>query len=529
MKTTAGFHLRSALAALGLLLAPAVHAGKFADFDGDGRSDIFWRNSATGENYLYPMNGAAIAPGEGYLRAVPDQDWRVVGIGDFDGLGGADLLWRNDSTGEHYVYLMQGTAIVGEGYLRTIAELYWQVAGVGDFDGDGRSDILWRNLKNGQNYIYLMDGLAIKPGEGYIRTVGEGNWLVVGVGDFDGNGRADILWRNMQSGQNYAYLMQGTTIVGEGYLPTVPGVDWQVATVAEFDGDGRADILWRNAASGENYLYRMLGTSIIAEGYLRTVAGTAWQIKGAADFNGDGRADVLWRNSASGENYVFLMNGFAIADEGYTRAVPQLEWDMIARTPTARFDAVPTTLDAIMHVVDLTVGTHEIEVPYTCGSDLRINCSAGGVPRNPLPRLLLMRDAVSVAPTADPLVYGVAASGSVVSPAGAANTITVYYNGLDCNVRVNTTAGTSATVQISGTVAFGRQIPGGPIDRVGITALDVSGVQSADLTVTGEFGLCALAASTLVFMQDFLVNLMQGELRYAACGAPGAPAFLQCP
>jgi hypothetical protein len=36
-----------------------------------------WRNLATGENYLYPMDGTTIKPGEGYLRTVADQDWRV--------------------------------------------------------------------------------------------------------------------------------------------------------------------------------------------------------------------------------------------------------------------------------------------------------------------------------------------------------------------------------------------------------------------------------------------------------------------
>src|SRR5204862_483092 len=42
-----------------------------ADFSGDGRSDVLWRNSATGENYIYLMNGAAVRT-EGFLRTVED-------------------------------------------------------------------------------------------------------------------------------------------------------------------------------------------------------------------------------------------------------------------------------------------------------------------------------------------------------------------------------------------------------------------------------------------------------------------------
>jgi hypothetical protein len=48
---------------------------KVGDFDGDGRSDVLWRKSSPGENYLYLMNGQDIVA-DGYLRAVPDASWR---------------------------------------------------------------------------------------------------------------------------------------------------------------------------------------------------------------------------------------------------------------------------------------------------------------------------------------------------------------------------------------------------------------------------------------------------------------------
>src|SRR3954463_11387593 len=105
------------------------------DFNGDGRSDILWRNVTTGENYLYPMNGRQILAEEGYLRTVPDLNRKIAGIGDFDGDGKSAILWRNSSTGENYIYLMDGTTIVGEGYIRTVPDQNWQVAGIGDFDG----------------------------------------------------------------------------------------------------------------------------------------------------------------------------------------------------------------------------------------------------------------------------------------------------------------------------------------------------------------------------------------------------------
>ena len=307
-----------------------------ADFNGDRRSDILWRYRVSGENYVYLMDEKNIA-GEGYLRTVEDQAWKVAGVGDFDGNGKADVLWRNAATGENYVYFMDGASILNEGYLRAVADLNWRIAGIGDFDGDGKDDILWRNSSSGENYAYFMNGLSI-VNEGYLRTVANQAWEIAGVGDFDGDEKADILWRHATSGENYLYLMSGLSIANEGYLRAVADTDWRVAAVADFDGDGQADILWRNSSTGANYLYFMHGTAIKpGEGYLRTVADPAWRIVATGDYDGDGRADILWRNSTSGENYVYFMDGLAIKpNEGYLRAVADASWRVVSGPPLAR-------------------------------------------------------------------------------------------------------------------------------------------------------------------------------------------------
>ena len=109
--------------------------------------------------------------------------------------------------------------------LRIVCMPSWSVMGSGDYNGDGKADIVWRNAGTGDTYLYLLSGMSI-TGEGYVRNV-PAPWTIVGTGDYDGDGKSDILWRNTATGDDYLFLMNGMSITSEGYLPTVP-TDWAV-------------------------------------------------------------------------------------------------------------------------------------------------------------------------------------------------------------------------------------------------------------------------------------------------------------
>jgi hypothetical protein len=136
----------------------------------------------------------------------------------------------------------------------------WSIQGVGDFDGNGKSDILWVNSSTGEVYIWLMNGTTIAssgspgttlPESSTACCVGVGNgWSIQGVGDYDGSGRASILWRNLTSGQTYLWLMNGTTIGSQGTAAVVAAA-WQIATLAPY---GCSDLVFCNILSETNFV-----------------------------------------------------------------------------------------------------------------------------------------------------------------------------------------------------------------------------------------------------------------------------------
>ena len=164
------------------------------DFDGDGKSDILWHDTATGASTIWKSGSSSTQIA---MTRVTDTSWTIAGIGDFNGDGKSDILWHHVITGANAIW-NEGLYAKGQ-TLTTVTDLDWEIVGIGDFDGNGKDDILWRHKYTGANAIWK-EGLYAKGQN--LTTTTDLDWKVVGVGDFDGNGKADILWRHRADGRN---------------------------------------------------------------------------------------------------------------------------------------------------------------------------------------------------------------------------------------------------------------------------------------------------------------------------------------
>jgi hypothetical protein len=288
------------------------------DFNADGHSDILWRDTS-GNMAIWEMQGKNIINANSAGLGGVATTWSIVGQRDFNGDFNADLLWH-DTAGNLAIWEMDGTTILnpnsaGLGAVSTD----WSIVGTGDFNGDGMADILWRNTTTGDLAIWEMNGTTIlnpsAAGVGNVAT----NWSVVGVGDFNGDGKADILWKNNNNGNLAIYLMNGTTVTSANTFSNLGA--FSVVGIGDFNGDGMSDILLRDG-SGDIAIWEMNGTTIINSdiAYVGNLS-TSWSVSLVGDFNDDGYSDILWRDTA-GDIAIWYMNGTTLSSGAGLGTIP---------------------------------------------------------------------------------------------------------------------------------------------------------------------------------------------------------------
>ena len=309
------------------------------DLNHDGRTGVmFWwpwsnifNRDTSGDNNVHVSNG------NGAFTTIPQNGIHDGDIdelaqrwlpGDFNGDGNTDLFfWTIDVSpfegggviegGENIMYVSDGdgtfTALtrnrIPTGHIRNAER-----AISGDFNGDGKTDLLFWWTRSGTNRLYVSNGNGtFTPHFDPIpvgRIAGGKEWT---VGDFNGDGRTDVYFWWPSSGTNRLYVSNGNGTFTQ-YLDPIPvgmiagGQRW---TVGDFNGDGRMDVFFWWTRSGTNRLYVSNGNGRFTQ-YLDPIpvgmiaGGHEWRV---GDFNGDGRTDAYFWLANSGGNRLYTSSG----------------------------------------------------------------------------------------------------------------------------------------------------------------------------------------------------------------------------
>lgn len=230
---------------------------------------------------------------------------------DFNGDGISDILWGHNGDRRIVVWQVDDFKIVQGGTIGMIGSV-WDIEGIGNFNPDLRADIVWKNEGAGPNggtiTTWLMNGVAAPTGAP-IGKIGPA-WEIQGAGDFDGDGNSDIVFKRDDSFvQASIWLMNGTTPIASHAMPRL-GLAWDLEAFGDVNGDGSDDFLWRHD-DGRLAIWEQSAGKVTAT---RTFApiGNDWDIEGTGDFNGDGKQDLVWEHEDE-RVVIWLMDGVNVA------------------------------------------------------------------------------------------------------------------------------------------------------------------------------------------------------------------------
>ncbi|EKQ70327.1 FG-GAP repeat-containing protein [Leptolyngbyaceae cyanobacterium JSC-12] len=164
----------------------------FADFNQDGNKDVLYHLS-DGDVYIALGTGAWNTYSSCVLLQNVPLDWYAVPaklVGD----GHVDIAWHNKSSGAFGLWEMNGTAVAGYAGVSGADTIppEWILSASSDFNADGKDDLVWRNTTSGQNAIWVLDNGTIVDVK-FLTDVPSG-WYIRGAGDYNGDGKPDLLW-----------------------------------------------------------------------------------------------------------------------------------------------------------------------------------------------------------------------------------------------------------------------------------------------------------------------------------------------
>lgn len=306
------------------------------DFTGDGRGDLvvhfgnslsLYNSDGSEMNHLFTATERVNTGGSSWQFMAGDKFY----VADFDGDGKKDLFVFNGSDwgsfGPYFALLRSN----GSGFdcIKRYDKLLegWQMSAgdkfyVGDFDGDGKDDFYIVNTTTwSTKYVGMMKstGTGMSFVKRYDNNLGApGYWIMNNndkfyVGDFDGDNKDDLYMANLQDwSTNYVGMIKsgGNTLnCIKVFSNTLPG--WTMADndqhyVGDFDGDGKADMYVFNGTNWNPEYLLMVKSTGADLAFVKRYDGTipGWEMAPAdrlylADVNGDGKKDLYIYNTSN--------------------------------------------------------------------------------------------------------------------------------------------------------------------------------------------------------------------------------------
>ncbi len=266
---------------------------------------------------------------KGAVKLTRSAAFETVSRSDFNGDREPDVLLRSTTTSRGSSWILAtllGKKIAAEGEVALVTGDDWSLVATDDFDGDRKADALFRNVVDGSWMVSLLDGQTVR-GSATLALSDVLEDTVAGTGDFNGDGRSDLLMRR-PNGAWTIYLLNGvgTPLSGQPKLPKSRRSS--LVAIADFDGDGTDDVLMRDD-KGRWDFFALDGTKVRMKGAVPMLRDKDSTLVSHADFNGDGNADALLRN-VDGSWHLYTLDGRKVIGDGALEMTDDIGYGIVA-------------------------------------------------------------------------------------------------------------------------------------------------------------------------------------------------------
>jgi hypothetical protein len=182
-----------------------------------------------------------------------------------------------------------------------------RLAALGDFDGDGQADITVFRPSSGMWYVRT-SSTGFTGGAGY--AWGASTDVPV-PGDYDGDGKTDLAVYRPSTGTWYIRSSSSGFTDGVGYAW---GVSTDVPVPGDYDGDGKTDLAVYRPSTGTWYV---LLSSTGFTGGVGYAWGLSTDVPVPGDYDGDGKTDLAVYRPSTGLWYMLLSSTGFTGGVGY--------------------------------------------------------------------------------------------------------------------------------------------------------------------------------------------------------------------